>query len=351
MMPKEFSSVVFSDIASSGLQEILLNEFSSSKIAILTDTNSYEYCLPHLFNFISGLEHAEIIQVDPGEDSKSIEIAHHILSSLSEFGFGKKDLLINLGGGVVSDLGGFIAAVYKRGIPCINIPTSLLGMVDAAIGGKTGVNLDDYKNQIGTITFPIMTIVDSTFLDTLNSEERLNGFAEMLKHGLISDAALFQELVTTGPDGVTSSQIKKSAAIKLEIVEQDPYEKGLRKLLNFGHTFGHALEGALFSQNAISHGHAVAIGMLVESAISNERGLLNSDAFLQVENVIKKYFRIPRIDEGTLMRILDLLKNDKKNDGKTIRTCLLSDIGTGIFDQIVSQEEFKVAFERVRFYS
>jgi 3-dehydroquinate synthase len=221
-------------------------------------------------------------------------------------------------------------------------------MVDASLGGKTGVNLNDYKNQIGTITFPVSTIIDSSFLDTLDQEEWKNGFAEMLKHGLIADEALFNDLIAIQLREINANLIQQAASVKLRIVEDDPFEKGQRKLLNFGHTFGHALEGALMEVDPIHHGHAVAVGILVESTISRNRGMLAPEQYERINSVIRSHYVIPSISEDVASRMYKLLWNDKKNSGEDILSCLLNGIGSAIYDQKVMVEEFRRAFEEIR---
>jgi 3-dehydroquinate synthase len=277
-----------------------------------------------------------------GEENKVLEVCFQVWETLTEAGFGRHDLLINLGGGMVTDLGGFVASVYKRGLAFINVPTSLLGMVDAAVGGKTGIDFAGYKNQIGTFSAAQFTYIDSGFLHTLPSQEWANGFAELLKHALISDGKLWQDLsnIQDIQNELRSETIQQGVQIKVEIVAQDPTEKGLRKILNFGHTIGHALESYyLNTETALSHGHAVAIGLLLESHLSVELSTLTKEEFLSIETKIKSIYtlQIPKDAAG----LWALMQQDKKNNNIEVRMCMLSQIGACVFDQKLAFEEFE----------
>ncbi len=325
----------------------LIQKLNPNKIAILTDENTYEHCLSLLMNSVAGLESAEILQVEAGESSKDLEIVTHLYGALTEYGFGRYDLLINLGGGVITDLGGFLGSTYKRGIRFINVPTSLLGMVDAAIGGKNGVNLGVYKNQVGTINFPVQTFIDPAFLQTLPETERLSGYAEAIKHGIIHGRSLFEKIINSDPGHIDAALLEAVCSVKADIVKADPFEKGDRKLLNFGHTYGHALEGVMMEGKGITHGCAIAIGMLVESRISLDRGLLNNQDWELIKQNLMLNYPIPHLSQKEIDRLLDLLQNDKKNHSGTIRTCLIEGIGRCIIDQEVSAEEFRNAFNSI----
>lgn len=243
---------------------------------------------------------------------------------------------------MVTDLGGFVASVYKRGLTFINVPTSLLGMVDASVGGKTGIDFAGYKNQIGTFAAAQATYIDTGFLHTLPSQEWTNGFAELLKHALIADAALWKELIQIKniPLELRSETIQQGVQIKTEIVAQDPTEKGLRKILNFGHTIGHALESYyLNTATPLSHGHAVALGILLESKLSVEQANLTKEEFVSIETRIKSTYalQIPDDIEG----LWALMQQDKKNANGEVRICLLPQIGSCLFDQKLAFEDFK----------
>lgn len=320
----------------------VLAPFASRKIAILVDENTHDHCLEFLITGFEALAEAEVIMLPAGEENKVLEVCFQVWETLTEAGFGRHDLLINLGGGMVTDLGGFVASVYKRGLAFINVPTSLLGMIDAAVGGKTGIDFAGYKNQIGTFAAAQATYIDTGFLHTLPSQEWTNGFAELLKHALIADATLWKELIQIEkiPFELRSETIQQGVQIKTEIVAQDPTENGLRKILNFGHTIGHALESYyLNTATPLSHGHAVALGLLLESKLSVEQANLTKEEFLSIETRIKSTYalQIPDDIEG----LWALMQQDKKNDHREVRICLLPHIGSCLFDQKLAFEDFK----------
>lgn len=322
----------------------LLAKFSNSKIAILVDENTHDHCLEYLITGFEALSEAEVIMLPAGEENKVLEVCFQVWETLTEAGFGRHDLLLNLGGGVVTDLGGFVASVYKRGLAFVHIPTSLLGMVDAAVGGKTGIDLAGYKNQLGTFQEPLATFVDIGFLQTLPDAEWRNGFAELLKHALIADAALWKALsgIQDIRQELTAEQIQRGVVIKREIVAQDPAERGLRKILNFGHTIGHALESYyLNSATPLAHGHAVAIGMLLEARLSVEQATLSKTEFQAIEKYIKQTYQlqIPNNAEG----LWALMQQDKKNVNGEVRICFLAEIGNCLFDQKLTFGDFKDA--------
>lgn len=340
---EQLSPIEWGPLLNSSFSSVLA-PFASRKIAILVDENTHDYCLEFLITGFEALAEAEVIMLPAGEENKVLEVCFQVWETLTEAGFGRHDLLINLGGGMVTDLGGFVASVYKRGLAFINVPTSLLGMVDAAVGGKTGIDFAGYKNQIGTFAAAQATYIDTGFLHTLPSEEWANGFAELLKHALISDAQLWQDLskIQDIQNELHSEFIQKGVQIKAEIVAHDPTENGLRKILNFGHTIGHALESYyLNTETPLSHGHAVAIGLLLESKLSVEQTTLTKEEFLSIETRIKCSYalQIPNDAEG----LWALMQQDKKNDNGEVRICLLPQIGSCLFDQKL---DF-VVFEKV----
>jgi 3-dehydroquinate synthase len=322
----------------SSLEKLLSNSFSNAKIAILVDENTHEYCLEYLITSYTQLANAEIILIPSGEENKDLEICVQVWEALIDYRFGKKDLLINLGGGMITDLGGFVASVYKRGVSFINIPTSLLAMVDASIGGKNGIDLNGIKNQLGCIQFPELTIIDDCFLQTLPDEEIKNGFAEIIKHALIADANLWNDFKKGNLEiKAKSDLIKRAIQIKMDIVEKDPFESDLRKLLNFGHTIGHGLEGALLEINPIAHGHAVAIGMIGESYISLKLGYLLEDTFNEIKELILSFYQPVEFSEPLKKEILNLIYQDKKNQANKINCTLLLGIGEASFDHFIDE--------------
>lgn len=325
-----------------------LKGYEQGKIAILVDENTHYHCLEFLITTFDTLREAEIIEIPSGEQSKDLAICTQLWHSLTESNFGRHDLLINLGGGVVSDLGGFVASVYKRGIPFINVPTSLLGMLDAAIGSKNGIDFLGFKNQLGSFTPALRTFVDVNWLHTLPQKEWLNGYAELLKHSLIYDAILWEELllIDTIEKELTAAQIKRGIDIKNEIVAQDPLEKGLRKILNFGHTIGHAIEAYyLETDKPLSHGHAVAIGMLLEAHLSLQLSGLQLSDFQQIKEVVLNKFSLHLPSDKSL--IWQLMQHDKKNREGQIRMSLLAAVGECKFDQHVKFVEFEQAYDSI----
>ena len=321
------------------------NNFSS--LFILVDSNTATYCLPTFLELLATNISIEIIEIEAGEENKTLEICTHIWQSLNELGADRKSLIINLGGGVICDIGGFIASTYKRGIAFINIPTTLLAMVDAALGGKNGVDLGNLKNQIGTITEPKSVLIDTNYLNTLSKEQMLSGLAEMLKHGLIYDAEYwnkFKTLNTLNTDDLLNL-IKRSVEIKSEIVSQDLTETGSRKSLNFGHTLGHAIETFFLNKNApILHGKAVAIGIILEAHLSHQKKYITYEMFIEIKALIDDLFEKYTFSETDITEIISYTTYDKKNEyGKTLFV-LLKGIGNFVIDQEVTHQEIYLAF-------
>jgi 3-dehydroquinate synthase len=250
-----------------------LKETKYSNLFIITDSNTNNYCLHKFLPYLETDLTIEIIEFEAGEINKNIDTCIEIWKVLTELGADRKSLVINLGGGVVTDLGGFVASTFKRGVDFIHIPTTLLSMVDASVGGKTGVDLGNLKNQIGVINIPLMVLIDTQYLETVPQNEMRSGLAEMLKHGLIFDKNYWEQFldISTIDFSDLDQLIHRSVAIKNEIVMQDPTEKNIRKALNFGHTLGHAIESYFLendNKTTLLHGEAIAIGMIVESHIS-----------------------------------------------------------------------------------
>ena len=321
-----------------------------SKIFILVDTNTHEYCLPQ---FLSKLENGEIVvevmEMPEGEDHKTIDICTGVWEALSEYHADRKSLLINLGGGVVTDLGGFVASTYMRGIEYINVPTSLLAMVDASVGGKTGVDLGTLKNQVGVISEGRMVLVDTSYLDTLPQNHMVSGYAEMLKHGLIADRLYWDRLVNLQDLDISDLDqlIYDSVVIKNKVVTEDPTEQGLRKILNFGHTLGHAIE-SYFLGNAdktpLLHGEAIAIGMLLEAYISVKSVGLPLEDYEVIKTGILNTFSKVDITEADQKIIIDLLMHDKKNSHGKVKFVLLEAIGQPKINCEVSNDLILEAF-------
>lgn len=342
------STLVFSPLTSADLNTYLEMHFATHKKVILTDENVADLWMEHLITSFSELHEAEIIVLPAGEESKSIEICTQVWGALSDYEIGRNDLIINVGGGVITDLGGFIASTYKRGLSFINIPTTLLAQVDASVGGKTGIDLGGYKNQIGVFSDPQRVYIDAGFLSTLPQQELISGYAEMLKHGLIASADYWAKLASLNPlENIENflDFIYTSVKIKRDIVVIDPTEKGARKTLNFGHTIGHAIEGyCLENQAPIPHGYGVAWGMVAESYIALKLQLINSAAFDEITKKIKTIFPPLNLSVAALPRLFELIKNDKKNDHKGLNFTLINGIGSAVYNQRVETKLVEEAF-------
>ena len=323
-----------------------LTDLKPSQLFILVDENTHEHCLPILLGNLETEIPFEIIEIEAGEDLKTIETATQLWEILSEFKADRKSLVINLGGGVISDLGGFVASTYKRGIKFINIPTTLLGMCDASIGGKTGIDHQFLKNIIGTFASTERIFVYPEFLKTLPFTELRSGFAEMLKHGLIADEKHWNDLISINdltPENIFPF-IERSMNIKQNVVEKDFKEQNIRKTLNFGHTIGHALESLFLQKNTpIPHGEAVVLGMICETHLSFLENLISGETSEEIINNLKKFYPYISIKPFKEEEILALMLNDKKNTGGNISFSLISRIGSCEFDQAVSVESIIAA--------
>ena len=320
-----------------------IEENNYSNIFILTDTNSNEFCLAKFLPFLATKKTIEIIEIEPGEVEKNITTCVEIWSILTDLSADRKSMLINIGGGVITDIGGFVASTFKRGIDFIHIPTTLLAMVDASVGGKNGVDLGNLKNQIGVINVPKMVLIDTEYLATLPQNEMRSGLAEMLKHGLIFDANYWNQLNELKQTDFADfdTLIYRSIEIKNEIVMQDPTENGIRKALNFGHTLGHAIESYFLeneNKKTLLHGEAIAIGMILESYISWQKKLLSATQYLEIKNAINVVFETIIFEESDIKPILDLLIHDKKNEYGKIQFALLDGIGNIKINQEVENE-------------
>lgn len=315
--------------------EEFLRAGSYSQVLILVDRNTGEHCLPVLQQKLPDLLNFDIIEIDPGEENKNIDFCIGVWSTMLDFGADRNSLLINLGGGVVTDMGGFAASTYKRGIDFVHIPTTLLSQVDASVGGKTGIDMNEFKNVIGTFSQPKSVFVSTAFLNTLDDREWRSGFAEILKHGLIRDARFFANMQNlTSVKSVTAADIRHSVQIKNDVVLSDPYEKGLRKILNFGHTIGHAIEGYALTQTAspLLHGEAIAIGMVCEAYLSHKLLGLSEQALNEITRTFQNYFpkdSLPAVwNPKNYDDLVQIMRNDKKNLGQEIGFSLLREIGT-----------------------
>ena len=343
-----YYSIVFNEDAYSELN-VLLEKKNYSKIFILVDENSNQNCLPTFLPNLATEIPFEIIELESGEINKNIQTCTEVWSVLTELGADRKSVILNLGGGVITDLGGFVASTFKRGIDFINIPTTLLGMVDASVGGKNGVDLGTLKNQVGTITNPEMVVIDTRFLETLPQNQMRSGLAEMFKHGLIFDKTYWNRLQDLSQLDTThlDALIHEAIAIKNTIVQQDPTENGIRKALNFGHTLGHAIESYFLESDhktTLLHGEAIAVGMVLESYLSLENKLISSEDYFQIKKALLSIFGTIEIHENDLTPICDLLIHDKKNEYGRVQFALLDGIGAIKINQEVSSDSIRNAF-------
>lgn len=325
----------------------LITLCKNKKIFILCDQNTKQ-CVDYLINKMPFFSIAHSITIKPGENSKTIKTAEEVWNFLSYHNANRNDLLINIGGGLITDIGGFVASTYKRGLSFINISTSLLGMVDASIGGKTGLNFNKIKNQIGVFSQPELIICDPFFLKSLPNKEFISGFAEVLKHGLVYNKKYWNYCNSSRIEKLEISKIiKDSIKIKNEIVRIDPKEKKERKLLNFGHTIGHAIEALSLKNNkTILHGFAVAIGIKVESYISYELNLLKEKDYLEIKHTIENIFPKQTFLKTDISELLDFMKNDKKNNSTEINFTLIKEIGVGVINQNLEEKQVKLLLEK-----
>lgn len=341
------SSVLIGPEALPALAELLYRP-AVTRVFVLVDGNTSRLCLPLLENHLPA-DYC-LIEIPAGEEYKTLESCTTVWTTLTEQRADRHTVLVNLGGGVVTDLGGFAAALYKRGIRFVQVPTTLLAQVDASVGGKTGVDFQGYKNQLGVFQAPAAVFIEPQFLQTLDPRQVKSGYAEVLKHWLIADADAFNQHRRLGwlTDDWTEI-IRESVALKQRIVAQDPLESGPRKLLNFGHTVGHALESYLLTQpgREALHGEAVAAGIVCESWLSMKHGLLSEDELDKIETFVFSVFDKIAFVTLETAAIAELALQDKKNSGATINCTLLQGIGNGVFDQPVTVAEIA---DSLRYY-
>ena len=333
-----------SKILYGGLQalqrELAKEEWQGAKYTILLDENTFQHCLPQMISRVEALQEAEFIEVPVGEECKSLEVAVQVWQTLMESEADRNAVIVNLGGGCVCDLGGFVAAGYKRGIRYINVPTTLLSMVDASIGGKTAINFGGVKNSIGHFYPSVLTVIDPVFLDTLPREEILNGQMEMVKTAAVTDPILFNDLIASADN----FQLKKVARTKARVVKADPYDHSIRKILNFGHTFGHAIE----VYRGLPHGIAVGIGMKVAMYLSVKKVALPEEIYSEYFQWLKKQLlsinsHLLSFNLKEIEQMLPLMRQDKKSADGTVRCVLLKELGAAIIDVEVSDNEIRDA--------
>jgi 3-dehydroquinate synthase len=315
----------------------LLQAYAGHTIFILVDTHTALHCLPAVWECIPDNTPRHTISIPAGEQHKNIDTCATIWSALLRHEADRHTLLINLGGGVIGDMGGFCAATYKRGIDFIQIPTTLLAQVDASVGGKLGIDFGGIKNSIGAFRNPRAVCIDTDFLHTLDPRERLSGWAEVLKHALIADAGMWTKLLQD--ELPIDEVVYRSLQIKQGIVEADPYEKGIRKALNFGHTVGHAIEALLLdTPQPLRHGEAIAVGMIAEAYLSVQYAGLDALALEDLTKNILRYYALPKIATSHFDALIALMYNDKKNTRKDINFTLLKALGHAETDYHCSEK-------------
>lgn len=334
----------------SGLPEVL-ESLAPSRVFVVTDENTRLYCLPHIEELLAGQKVHETV-IDQGEVSKILATVNHLWDAFHNHGADRSGLVLALGGGMLLDVAGFAAATFKRGIPVVNIPTTLLSMVDASVGGKTGINFQGYKNHIGVFRAPHQVMIYPAFLKSLDPRQLYAGWAEMLKHGLIQSRRHFTRLVMSYPEQLPSGEmahlIRDSVDIKNFFVTSDPYEKGLRKALNLGHTIGHALESlALERGESLLHGEAVAYGLLCEYGLSVHRLGADSTIYRQLVDYIDRSYQPFRVTPEDWPLLKRYLLQDKKNINSRINFTLLQDVGQPLIDQYVEWDEIEVVLNEV----
>ena len=323
----------------------LLQTLNYNGLFILMDDNTQMHCLPLILS-LPEIQTAKKFSIPAGEENKNIESLSKVWKFLADNGANRKSLLINLGGGMLTDLGGFAAATFKRGIRFVNIPTTLLGAVDAAVGGKTGVNFTGLKNEIGAFAPAIAVLIDSNFFKTLDLTQLLSGYAEMLKHSLLRSEEQLNELLQFDLDNLDYEKLNnllfESVLIKEQIVEEDPTEQGTRKALNFGHTFGHAFESfALETKRPVHHGYAVAWGIVCELYLSFMQSGFDKNLLMKILRFIKEHYGVFTFGCENYQRIYELMQHDKKNDTGEINFTLLKAIGDIQINQTADRNEIE----------
>ena len=323
---------------------------SYDKLFLLMDKTTEELCYPVVAD-IPCLSEATRIVIGATDTHKNLDTLARVWEELGNNGGTRHSLMVNLGGGMVTDLGGFAAGTFKRGIKYVNIPTTLLSMVDASVGGKTGINFNGLKNEVGVFNSPQDVIIDTEFLKTLNHENICSGYAEMLKHGLISDEKNYLELLAFDLDNVDyvalATMVGKSVEIKEKVVEEDPFEKGIRKALNLGHTAGHAFESWALSRKPCLHGYAVAWGLICELYLSHVKTSFPIDKMRQTVTFVKEnYGKLP-VTCDDYEELYEYMTHDKKNTSGVINFTLLGGVGDIRINQTADKKEI---FEMLDFY-
>ena len=326
-------------------------ECEHDRIFVLVDETTNKLCWSLVKDYLC-LKDAQTIIIGATDRRKNLDTLVHVWESLQQGKATRHSLLINLGGGMVTDLGGFAASTYKRGINFINVPTTLLAMVDASVGGKTGINFGGLKNEIGVFNDAEFVLLDTNWLRTLDEENIRSGYAEMLKHGLIADETMWAELINFNlaqPNlRQLASMLNKSVRIKERIVAEDPHEKGIRKALNLGHTFGHAFESWAMKRQPVLHGYAVAFGLIAELYLATTQTDFPTERMHQTVNFIRSYYGSLPITCNDYPELIELMHHDKKNRGNEINVTLLGGIGDIRIDQTITEEDIKEALDFFR---
>ena len=340
--------VISTDIAISLTQAV--DEVKHDKLFLLTDETTHQLCLP-LVKDIPCMQDSIHITIGATDTHKTLETVASVWTAMGEGGGTRHSLMVNLGGGMVTDLGGFAASTFKRGIKYINIPTTLLSMVDASVGGKTGINFNGLKNEIGVFNSPETVIIDTEFLKTLDHNNICSGYAEMLKHGLISNEDNYAELLQFDLDNVDyrhlGEMVGTSVAIKERVVEEDPFEHGIRKALNLGHTAGHAFESWALARSPFLHGYAVAWGLICELYLSCVKTGFPTDKMRQTVRFVKENYGTLPITCDDYEELYAYMTHDKKNMAGIINFTLLGGIGDIRINQTANKEEI---FEMLDFF-
>ena len=323
----------------------IIKKNNYSKLFIHVDENTNKYCLNH---FLKHFDILKIIKIESisGEENKNIKSCLKLWKLISDKGGDRRSLLINLGGGVITDMGGFVASTFKRGIDYVNIPTTLLSMVDASVGSKTGIDFGVLKNQIGTFYDPKVVIIDPDYLDTLNEKEKLSGYAEVFKHSLICNKHVYNQLIGLNKILIDYKIIHDSITIKNNLVLKDKFEKKERKALNFGHTLGHAIESFLLdSKKKLTHGEAIAIGMILATFLSHKLCNFSRKNLELIKTHLKGLFGNIHFESKEIEKIIELLKHDKKNSHGKVNFILLKKIGEPVYDVEISKDLIIESFD------
>ncbi len=344
-------NVIISKDISSELAQVVAS-VRPDRLFVLTDETTLACCWPRVAS-VPCMAEAQMITIAPTDEAKTLDSLTHVWASLQDGGATRHSILINIGGGMVTDLGGFAASTFKRGMAYANVPTTLLSMVDASVGGKTGINFRGLKNEIGVFNTPHTVIIDTAFLRTLDAGNIRSGYAEMLKHGLISDEATLAELLLFDLDNVDyaamADMVSRSVAVKDRIVTEDPHEHGIRKALNLGHTVGHAFESLAMSEGrTILHGYAVAYGLVPELYLAATRCGFPTERLHQVEAFVRENYGHFAFTCKHYDRLIELMRHDKKNTAGIINFTLLAAVGDIRINQSVSPDDIAEALDYYR---